>query len=204
MSIFSSAKLLGSLEHFRVTNLSLHEQQELVQAARQVVQQAPLYRAELRGVAFRYHQTGAGWGWTSGHGGGYRYQREHPLTGRPLPQIPESLLRLGQQYGLEADALLINWYTEGSTLGLHQDRDERDLSAPVVSISLGDACIFRLGGTSRSDPVSEHRLESGDVIVLSGPTRLAFHGVAQILPGTAPNGLLHSPGRLNLTLRRSQ
>ncbi len=186
--------------------LTLQQQHELASLARLVADQAPLYRAQMPGTGapFRYLQTGAGWGWTSGHGGGYRYQREHPVTRQPLPEIPAQLQDLARQRGLEADALLINWYTQGSSLGLHQDRDEQDLAAPVVSISLGDACVFRLGGPNRGDPVTEHRLESGDIVVLAGPTRLAFHGVSRIIPGTSPEGLLQRPGRLNLTLRRSQ
>lgn len=186
------------------STLTLEQQRELLRVVRELTKSAPLYRAELRGTPFRYAQTGAGWGWTSGHGGGYRYQREHPITGQLLPEIPASLVNLPREHGLEPDALLVNWYTQDSSLGLHQDRDERDLTAPVVSVSLGDSCIFQLGGTHRGEPVQQHRLNSGDVMVLAGPTRLAYHGVLRILPGTAPQGLLRSPGRLNLTLRRSQ
>ena len=102
------------------------------------------------------------------------------------------------------EACLVNYYAAGTRMGLHQDRDEQDFSAPVVSISLGDACLFRIGGTRRGDPTASLRLSSGDVVVLGGAARLAFHGVDRIYPGTStllgdwfPDG-----GRINLTLRR--
>jgi alkylated DNA repair protein (DNA oxidative demethylase) len=85
-------------------------------------------------------------------------------------------------------------------MGLHQDRDEDDLAAPVLSLSLGDTCLFRVGGTKRSDPTHSFRLASGDAVVLGGAARLAHHGVDRILPGTST--LLTEGGRINLTLRR--
>jgi DNA oxidative demethylase len=85
-------------------------------------------------------------------------------------------------------------------MGLHQDRDEADLSAPVVSVSLGDACLFRVGGTNRGERTVSFRLESGDVVILGGEGRLAFHGVDRIYPSTS--ALLKKGGRINLTLRR--
>lgn len=187
-------------------HLSPQEQRALVQAARDVVSAAPLYRAQMPGSGrpFTYRQSGAGWGWTSGHGGGYRYQRAHPVTGSELPAIPQVLLDLAQEFGLQADSLLINWYTEGSSLGLHQDRDEQDLSHPIVSVSLGDTAEFLLGGTTRSAPTETICLESGSVLVLAGADRMRFHGIKRVIPGTAPPGLLARPGRINLTLRRSQ
>lgn len=187
-----------------ITALTDKQQRRLVSLVRELVRQAPLYTATTKGQAFRYQQTGAGWGWTSGHGGGYRYQREHPLNGNLLPAIPPELVTLAQRYGLEPDALLVNFYRPGATLGLHQDRDERDLTAPVVSISLGDTATFLLGGQCRSDPVQRIELRSGSVMLLAGDTRMAWHGVAAIHPGTAPAELLRSPGRICLTLRKSQ
>ena len=187
-----------------LTRLNLAAQQQLVAAAREVVRSAPLYRATTRsGGSFNYLQTGAGWGWTS-DARGYRYQREHPVTGHPLPPIPEVLVSLARAHGLEADALLVNWYTQGSSLGLHQDRDERDLSAPIVSVSLGDTAEFLLGGLRRSDPVEVLELTSGTVLVLAGADRMRFHGVRRVRSGTAPAGLLAGAGRVNLTLRKSQ
>lgn len=185
--------------------LDLQQQRQLLDLVRELARQAPLYTPRTAGgQPFRYRQTGAGWGWTSGYGGGYRYQREHPVTGRPLPPIPNELLRIAAAHDLQADALLVNFYSPGSKLGLHQDRDERDLSQPVVSISLGDTATFLLGGQRRQDPVQRIELPSGSIILLDGPTRMAWHGVESIHPGTAPPGLMRAPGRINLTLRRSQ
>lgn len=188
-----------------VNQLTNEQQQRMIGHVRQLVRQAPLYTPRMPGgQPFRYQQTGAGWGWTSGYGGGYRYQREHPITGNLLPAIPEDLAAFARIYGLEPDALLVNFYRSEATLGLHQDRDERDLSAPVVSVSLGDTATFLLGGQRRNDPVQQLELPSGTVMVLAGPNRMAWHGVSKIHPGTAPDGLLRSPGRINLTFRKSQ
>jgi alkylated DNA repair protein (DNA oxidative demethylase) len=145
-------------------------------------------------------------GWVSDRDG-YRYQATHPETGKPWPPIPEMVLDLWRgvaDYPDEPEACLVNYYAAGTRMGLHQDRDEEDFSAPVVSISLGDACLFRIGGLKRNDPTRSLRLSSGDVVVLGGESRLAFHGVDRIYPGTStllkdwfPDG-----GRINLTLRR--
>jgi alkylated DNA repair protein (DNA oxidative demethylase) len=97
-------------------------------------------------------------------------------------------------------ACLINFYGEAAKMGLHQDRDEQDFDAPVVSLSLGDCCLFRIGGPKRSDPTRSLRLSSGDALVLAGNDRLAFHGVDRIYPGTST--VLAQGGRINLTLRR--
>jgi alkylated DNA repair protein (DNA oxidative demethylase) len=146
-------------------------------------------------------------GWVSDRTGGYRYQAAHPDTGKPWPPIPEPVMAVWQAvsgYPHPPEACLVNYYAAGTRMGLHQDRDEEDFAAPVVSISLGDSCLFRIGGTKRSDPTRSLRLSSGDVIVLGGEARLAFHGVDRIYPGTStvltdwfPQG-----GRINLTLRR--
>src|SRR5262249_60361523 len=98
------------------------------------------------------------------------------------------------------EACLINVYAPTARMGLHQDRDEEDFAAPVVSLSLGDTCLFRVGGTRRSDPTRSFRLTSGDAVVLGGDARLAFHGGDRIMPGTST--LLPEGGRINLTLRR--
>src|SRR5262249_28258562 len=98
------------------------------------------------------------------------------------------------------EACLINVYGPAAKMGLHQDRDEADFDAPVVSVSLGDSCLFRVGGRTRSDATRSFRLNSGDVLVLGGPARLAFHGVDRIYPGSST--LLAEGGRINLTLRR--
>jgi DNA oxidative demethylase len=135
---------------------------------------------------------------------GYRYAPKHPQTGRPWPSIPQPLLTLWDKVthgGPPPDACLVNLYREGARMGLHQDRDERDFAHPVVSVSLGDSAIFRIGGTNRRDPTASLRLSSGDVCVLTGPARLAFHGVDRILPGSSR--LVPGGGRINLTLRRA-
>lgn len=141
-------------------------------------------------------------GWVS-DAAGYRYQAFHPDTRAPWPALParlqEAYARFGG-HGALAEACLINYYAPDARMSLHQDRDEADLTAPVVSISLGDTALFRLGGAARSGPTRSIRLASGDVFVLSGESRLAFHGVDRILGGSSR--LLAEGGRFNLTLRR--
>lgn len=141
-------------------------------------------------------------GWVSDKEG-YRYQPHHPDTGCPWPPLPASLLELWQAvagYPHPPEACLVNLYRTGARMGLHQDRDEADLSAPVVSVSLGDDALFRIGGTNRRDPGRTIVLRSGDVVVLGGASRLCFHGIDRILPGTS--ALVPGGGRINLTLRR--
>jgi alkylated DNA repair protein (DNA oxidative demethylase) len=141
-------------------------------------------------------------GWVSDEAG-YRYQPTHPETGAPWPDTPELLLKAWEQlsgYPHPPQACLVNFYRPGARMGLHQDRDEEDFDAPVVSLSLGDTAVFRIGGTNRQDPTRSLRLASGDALVLGGAARLAFHGVDRVLPGTSR--LLPEGGRINLTLRR--
>ena len=171
-----------------------------------IVQGTPLFQPRMprTGKAFSVKMTNCGQlGWVSDATGGYRYQLLHPDTGLPWPAIPDVLLRCWREIGgyrLEPEACLINFYDAGAKMGLHQDRDEQDFAAPVVSLSLGDACLFRVGGVERKAPTRSFRLESGDAMALSGPARLAFHGVDRIYPGTST--LLSGGGRINLTLRR--
>ena len=135
---------------------------------------------------------------------GYRYQARHPETAEPWPDIPQALLDLWAELAdarVPPDACLVNHYGPEARMSLHQDRDEQDLSFPVLSVSLGDTAIFRIGGTKRSDPTRSIRLASGDVCLLAGPSRLAFHGVDRILPGSSR--LIPGGGRINLTLRRA-
>jgi alkylated DNA repair protein (DNA oxidative demethylase) len=141
-------------------------------------------------------------GWVADRDG-YRYQPRHPESGRPWPPLPASLLDLWQAvagFPHPPEACLVNLYRAGARMGLHQDRDEADLDAPVVSVSLGDDALFRVGGRNRRDPTRSLTLRSGDVVVLGGEARLAFHGVDRIVPGTS--GLVPGGGRVNLTLRR--
>jgi alkylated DNA repair protein (DNA oxidative demethylase) len=141
-------------------------------------------------------------GWVSDRTG-YRYQPLHPETGRPWPEIPPVLLDLWHELGgypHPPEACLVNFYEPGARLGLHQDKDEDDLEAPVVSVSLGDDGLFRFGGSTRGGPTRSLRLRSGDVLIMGGESRLLFHGVDRIDPGTST--LLKGEGRINLTLRR--
>jgi alkylated DNA repair protein (DNA oxidative demethylase) len=186
-------------------HLDRDEQQGLLEDIRAVVVQAPLYRPEMprSGKPFSVRMTNCGeLGWVADKAG-YRYQDQHPVTDAPWPPIPERLLKLWDDltgYLRPPQACLVNFYDTGARMGLHQDRDESDFSAPVLSISLGDACLFRIGGTERRQPTRSFRLESGDVVILGGESRLAFHGVDRIYPTTST--LLRDGGRINLTLRR--
>lgn len=180
-------------------------QTALVTALRGILAVAPLmtYRMPKSGRPFTVRMSNCGGlGWISDEGG-YRYQPTHPGTGRPWPAMPAALLALWNAiafYPHPPQACLINFYRPGAKMGLHQDRDEEDFAAPVVSVSLGDACLFRIGGTKRSDPTRSFRLNSGDVVVLAGLSRLAFHGVDRVFPGSS--ALLPEGGRINLTLHR--
>lgn len=178
----------------------------LVEDMRRVVEAAPLYTPVMPGTGkeMSVRMTNCGeLGWVTDRERGYRYQATHPVTGKPWPPIPQALLDLWQEVAGHPEppqACLVNFYSDAAKMGLHQDRDESDFSAPVVSISLGDDCLFRVGGTKRGDPTQSFRLRSGDVFVLGGEGRLAFHGVDRIYPGTST--LLKKGGRINLTLRR--
>jgi alkylated DNA repair protein (DNA oxidative demethylase) len=185
-------------------------QAELVGTLRQAAAEAPFFTPEMprTGKPFSVRMTNLGpLGWVSDRTGGYRYQAAHPATGRPWPPIPESVLAVWREvsgYRRPPEACLVNYYAPGARMGLHQDRDEEDFAAPVVSISLGDTCLFRIGGTERSDPTRSLKLTSGDVVVLGGASRLAFHGVDRLYPGTSTllKDWFPAGGRINLTLRR--
>jgi alkylated DNA repair protein (DNA oxidative demethylase) len=182
------------------------EQEALVEIVRAIVAEAPLYVPAMpksgKEMSVRMTNCGA-LGWVTDRERGYRYQTTHPVTGKPWPPIPDILLGIWRDVAesdVEPEACLINYYDPGARMGLHQDRDEKELSAPVLSISLGDDCLFRVGGLRRDDPTTSFRLASGDVVVIGGESRLAFHGVDRIYPGTSM--LLKREGRINLTLRR--
>ncbi len=189
---------------------SAEEQRAAVAAIRAVAEAAPFYQPTMprTGKPFSVRMTNCGaLGWVSDRSGGYRYQPTHPVTGLPWPPIPDIILAVWAAvagYPHPPEACLVNHYAPGAKLGLHQDADEQDFDAPVLSLSLGDDCRFRVGGTARGGPTRTLRLMSGDVVVLGGASRLAFHGVDRIYPGTStllrdwfPGG-----GRINLTLRR--
>ena len=182
------------------------KQEMLVEIVRGIVAEAPLYTPAMpkTGKEMSVRMTNCGsLGWVTDKERGYRYQPTHPATGKPWPPIPPVLLDIWRDTagsGVEPEACLINYYDPAARMGLHQDRDEHEFSAPVLSISLGDDCQFRVGGLKRDDPTTSFRLASGDVVVIGGEGRLAFHGVDRIYPGTSM--LLKREGRINLTLRR--
>jgi len=170
------------------------------------VLQAPWYvpRMPRSGRAFSVKMTNCGsLGWVSDREGGYRYQTVHPETGAAWPAIPLLALNAWRALGSyphPPEACLVNFYDSHARMGLHQDRDELELAAPVVSISLGDSCCFRYGGLARGDPAKKLELCSGDILVMGGAARLIYHGVDKIFTGSSR--LLPGGGRINLTLRR--
>jgi len=185
-------------------------QDELTAILQEAVAAAPFFVPVMprTGKPFSVRMTNLGpLGWVSDREGGYRYQPIHPETGRPWPPIPDMVLNVWRRvagYPHPPEACLVNYYAATAKMGLHQDRDEQDFAAPVVSISLGDTCLFRIGDRERGGPTRSLKLSSGDVIVLGGEARLAHHGVDRLYPGTStllrdwfPEG-----GRINLTLRR--
>ena len=165
---------------------------------------APLYRPVTPGgKPFSVRMSNLGpLGWVSDRAG-YRYQPRHPETGAPWPPIPDLLLRLWDEltgWSAPPDACLVNLYRDDARMGLHQDRDEADLGAPVLSVSLGDTAVFRIGPAG-AGPTRSLRLASGDVCALTGPARLARHGVDRLLAGSS--SLIDGGGRMNLALRRA-
>jgi alkylated DNA repair protein (DNA oxidative demethylase) len=185
--------------------LDREAQEALLAEVERALAQGPWYRPRMprSGHPFSVQMTNCGpLGWVS-DAKGYRYQALHPQTGRPWPAIPARALRAWSElggYGHGPEACLVNFYDANARLGQHQDQEEADFLAPVVSLSLGDSCVFRYGGTNRRDPTKRLTLHSGDAIVLGGPARLVFHGVDKILAGSSR--LLPDGGRINLTLRR--
>ena len=182
------------------------KQEALVEAIRAIVAEAPLFTPVMPGTGkeMSVRMTNCGsLGWVTDKQRGYRYQPTHPITGRAWPAMPSQLLDLWNDiagYEKPPQACLVNFYTDDARMGLHQDRDEQDLAAPVLSISLGNTCLFRVGGLNRNDRTLSFRLSSGDIVVLGGEGRLCFHGVDRIHPATST--LLKNGGRINLTLRR--
>jgi alkylated DNA repair protein (DNA oxidative demethylase) len=178
----------------------------LLAALRRVIGEAPLFTPTMprSGNPMSVHMTNCGpLGWVTDKERGYRYQAIHPTTGKPWPPIPQILLDVWSAvafYPFPPQACLVNYYAGDAKMGLHQDKDEEDFSAPVLSVSLGDTGVFRVGGRSRKDPTKAFELKSGDVVVLGGEDRLAYHGIDRIL--TRTSDLLAEGGRLNLTLRR--
>lgn len=185
--------------------LDADAQAELLAGLREALAAAPLYRPRMprTGRPFSVRMTNCGsLGWVSDIDG-YRYQPTHPETGRAWPAMPRIVLDAWRDlsgYPHPPEACLVNHYAAGTRMGLHQDKDEKDFAAPVVSLSLGDSAIFRIGGSERRGPTRSMELKSGDALVLAGEARLAFHGIDRIIAGSSD--LLPEGGRFNLTLRR--
>jgi len=184
----------------------LDTQQQLLDEILGILGDAPLFTPTMprTGKPFSVHMTNAGpLGWVSDKSG-YRYQTLHPDTAEPWPSMPQALLDLWQEvasYKALPEACLINVYDKPKArMGLHVDGDEDDMTAPIVSVSLGDNALFRIGGLRRTDPTSSVELRSGDVIVMGGVSRWAYHGIDRVQQGTSD--LIPGGGRVNLTLRR--
>ncbi len=191
--------------------LDANAQARLAEEIAAVVARAPLYTSTMprSGAAMSVRMTNCGdFGWFSDKDGGYRYEPVHPVTREPWPAMPQALLEAWSRladHPAPPQACLVNVYPAEARMGMHQDRDEKDFSAPVVSLSLGADCRFRIGGRKRGDPSTAFVLRSGDALVLGGEARLCFHGVDRILPtlpAPLPARLLAGGERINLTLRR--
>ena len=207
MTSLADMTLDDSLDGFRLWpgRLAATDQARLRDQVLAALEAAPLYRPITPGARpFSVRMSNLGpLGWVSDRAG-YRYQATHPETGEPWPPIPDLLLSLWDEltgWPDPPDACLVNLYDADARMGLHQDKVERDMAAPVLSVSLGDTAVFRIGaaGGGRTRSV---RLASGDVCTLSGSARLARHGIDRILGGSS--SLLPGGGRMNLTLRRAE
>ncbi|MCU0800547.1 MAG: alpha-ketoglutarate-dependent dioxygenase AlkB [Rhodobacteraceae bacterium] len=183
-------------------SLDAAAQAAMVQEVREVVRAAPLVAPVTPGGReMSVRMTSAGrLGWITDRSG-YRYATSHP-SGVQWPPVPPSVLAVWRAVtGLarDPDCCLVNWYGEGARMGLHQDKDEGDFIWPVLSISLGDDALFRMGGVARRDSTQSLWLRSGDVVLMGGPARLAWHGVDRVRHGSSR--LLPQGGRINLTCR---
>ncbi len=183
------------------------EQAALIEAVKAGVVTAPFYQPTMprTGTPLSVVMSNFGsLGWVTDKEGGYRYESRHPKNGAPWPPLPNLLSRLWEDvsgWPAPPEACLINWYHKQKTsMGLHVDQDELELNAPVVSVSLGDPAMFRIGGTTRGGPTQGIKLFSGDVVVLGGTSRRCYHGVSKIFFGES--ALVPRGGRINLTMRR--
>jgi alkylated DNA repair protein (DNA oxidative demethylase) len=219
MAIFSTTRLpqtmYANLDRERIADgalvlrgFALESADELLSKIEAITAAAPFRHLRTpSGIRMSVAMTNCGrFGWVSDRRG-YRYERSDPLVGQPWPPMPDVFCSLAQSAAQAAgfaefapDACLINCYVPGTRLSLHQDKDERDFSAPIVSVSLGLPAIFLFGGKSRQDKPFRVPLEHGDVVVWGGPARLNHHGVLPLKEGEHP---LLGRQRLNLTLRRA-
>ena len=174
----------------------------LVEEVRACLKHAPLFQPVTpRGTPMSVRMSAAGqFGWVSDRKG-YRYEAKHP-SGVSWPEMPKRVLDLWRTLVPSArlpECCLINWYSDAAKMGMHQDRDEKDMSQPVVSISLGDDALFRMGNARRGGKTESVWLRSGDVVVMEGSARMAYHGVDRVRPHSST--LLRNGCRINLTLR---
>lgn len=195
---------------FRILHGALdpERQERLLERCREVLRDAPLVRPVTAwGKPMTVRMSSAGRvGWVIDRGR-YRYADRHPVTGEPWPAIPPEVLEIWHDFSGwpdGPDSCLINWYGPEARMGLHQDKDEGRFDAPVLSISLGDPARFRMGGTERGGRTQSVILNSGDVVVMGGEARLAYHGIDRIITDGPPGPLaarMAGRGRINLTLR---
>ncbi|NKB42966.1 MAG: alpha-ketoglutarate-dependent dioxygenase AlkB [Alphaproteobacteria bacterium] len=206
MSLFPCVPL-GTL-HIRAS-LDQSTQTNLLNDAFKVSEEAPFSHARTKsGGVYSAKMTNCGdVGWWS-DARGYRYTAVDPRSGIPWPRIPKSfnealkaVLSETDEAGFKPDACLINHYTANAKMGLHQDKDEANFSQPIITISLGAAADFLIGGFARSDKPIAALVESGDVLIMGGESRMRFHGIRKIYPGTSP--LPDLEGRLSLTFRKA-
>jgi alkylated DNA repair protein (DNA oxidative demethylase) len=185
--------------------LDAKTQRNLLDEIFRKIEHAPFYKPVMPGSGkeFSVEETNFGLlGWISDRRG-YRYEPVHPVTKKSWPAIPQLLLDLWSEtagYAAPPECCLVNLYRGPAKMGLHQDKDEAALGAPVLSVSLGDDALFRIGGTCRKNATKSLKLGSGDVLTFGGPARLAYHGIDRVMAGTSR--LVPEGGRINLTLRR--
>lgn len=188
---------------------ALATESQVLRGLQFVVSASPFRHFETRrGFKLFAAMTNCGkWGWVSDRRG-YRYQEQDPKKNAPWPSMPRAFLQLAERAASEAgfsgytpDCCLVNRYAIGAKMGLHQDADEIDFEAPIVSVSLGLPAVFQFGGAERRDPVRKLPLRHGDVLVWGGPSRLNYHGILPVKSGDPIPGI--GPYRVNLTFRKA-
>jgi alkylated DNA repair protein (DNA oxidative demethylase) len=216
--VFLFRRLLNDARS-QTTNTGIPSLTAVIQNVRNVIRHAPLFTPRMYdGKPFRYQMSNCGdLGWLATPAPtecqvrpkkGYYYSDINPYTGQPWPHMPDSIRTTSILAATDTgwtnfnpETCLINFYrNQNDRLGIHQDNSEKNLSAPVVSISIGDSAIFQIGGTEKTTPVEDILLENGDVLVLAHKSRLFYHKLARILPGSSNQ--LTFGGRLNLTIRQ--